>query len=488
MGITIANNAQPLSSLIIDPNTFQISLEGCIGDQTKQISSSIGKDKSKALVCVLNSSGSYKCYSYDINQKTFSENEIVEMSCKIDNYVVYTFYFPDTNEFITSCLDYDNNYNMKRIDQNFNLVQEEYLKQTKFNCLNFYSFSVVYVNKYKEYILIVYGQCDNNFEDGVRFFELSNKCEIGNIKNISDDWEENEEDNIFTQLQLNSNLFSKSSIPINYINNESVIKEESNKLNELSTKETNNESEKHEIKENLSEKTIYSHLINTQEAKLSDNIKKTNIETNEPKVIDTEKTQKEEIISYPIEEEKKSDHNNEQKDFTNSNIISSFSEIQLTDSKTQELEFHSDNLTEKVKQLKSDGDIVKTENLSFSDKKTHILNDKTNKKAEEVFKTETTKEEINYSKSDYISHNININSEMPKTDISTQLKTYSEDSKNLKIETDEFDKSDKIKKISEKCFCNEDFPYLLFPSQNCTNICSVEQLITQTCKIDCISD
>ena len=488
IGITVENNAKPLSSLIIDPNTFQISLKGIIGGDARQISSSIGKDKSKALVCLLNSGGAYKCFSYDVNQKTFSENEISEMSCKINNYVIYTFYFPDTNEFIASCLDYSDNINMKRIDQNFYLVQEEYLNQTKFNYINIYSYSVVYVNKYKEYILISYGIRNMNYVFGVSFFELSNNCKIGNIKNISDDWEEKEEDNALTQLQMNSNLFSISSITYNYKKNESLVDKESDKLSELSIKETNNESEKHEIKENLSEKSIYTHLINTQEGQYSDNIKKTNIETNEPNVIDTEKTQKEEIISYHIEEEKKSDHTNGQKDFTNSDIISSFPEIQLTDSKTKALEFHSDNLTEIVKQLKSDVDNEKTENLSFSDKKTDFLKVETNKKSDEVFKTETTKEEINYSKSDYISQNIGINSEMSKTDISTQVKTYSEDSKNIKIETDEFDTSDKIQKISEKCICNEDSPYLLFPSQTCTNICSVEQLIDKTCKVDCISD
>jgi hypothetical protein len=186
IGITVENNAKPLSSLRIDPSTFQISLNGIIGGETWQISSSIGKDKSKALVCLLNSSGAYKCFSYDVNQKTFSENEIFEISCKIDNYVIYTFYFPDTNEFIASCLDYSNNYNMKKIDQNFSLVQEEYLKQSKFNCINLYSFSVVYVNKYKEYILISYGIRNMNYVFGVSFFELSNNCKIGNIKNISE--------------------------------------------------------------------------------------------------------------------------------------------------------------------------------------------------------------------------------------------------------------------------------------------------------------
>jgi len=487
LGITIQNNNKPLCSLEIDPNTFQISKGGTIGDQSMQISSSIGKDKSKALVCLLNSSGSYKCYSYDINQQKFSENEIFEMDCQMYNYAIYASYFSDSNEFIISCLDYSNNYNMKKIDDNFNLVNEEYLYKANFNCYTFYSFSVVYANKYKEYILVVYGQCD--FINGLRFFELSNNCDIGNIKGASDNLEENEEENIETQKQLNPNLFSNSSLSYIYRNNETLISRMSDKLSELGIEEISNISEKNGIIEKLSEKQIYPHLINTQEI-ASDNIKKTNIETNKPTIIDslynTEKEQKEEIVSDHLAEDKKTDHNNEQINFTNSDNISNFPKLPLTDSKTNALEFHSDNLTEKINQLKSDSDNEKTENLSFSDKSTSILNFETNKKTIEFFKTDTTKEGIN--KSDYISQNININTETPKTDISTQIRTYSEDTKNIKIETDIVCQSDKNKKISEKCICNEDFPYLLFPSQQCTNLCSVEQLMDQTCKIDCVSE
>ena len=488
LGITIQNNEQPLCALTIDPNTYQISKGDTIGDQANQITSSIRGDKSKALVCLLNSSGEYKCYSYDINQQNFSENEIVEMSCIIGNYAIYTSYFSETNEFIISCIDYSNNYNMKRIDHNFNLVQEEYLAQSSFNCVYLFSFSVVYVNKYREYVLIIYSQCGSNV-NGVRFFELSNNCDIGNIKGATDDWEENKEENIETQIQLNSNLFSNPSLSYINRNNESQTNGMSDKLNELGIEETNNISEKYGIKENLSEKPVYTNLINSQEIK-SDNIKKINIETNKPIIIDsvynTENTQKEEIISEHFEEDKKSNHINEQSNFTNSDIISSFPELHLTDSKTNALEFHSDKITERINQLKSDGDNEKTENLSFSDKNTNILNFETSKKTEEFFKNDTTIEDIN--KSDYISQNIANNKETSIFDISTQIKTYAEDTKNIKIETDIDEQSDKNKKISEVCICNEDFPYLLFPSQQCTNLCSVEQLIDQTCKIDCISD
>ena len=166
------------------------------------------------------------------------------------------------------------------------------------------------------------------------------------------------------------------------------------------------------------------------------------------------KKHKKKIISYYPEEEKKSGLN----------------EIQLT-------EIH----------LKSDSNNKKMENLYYNDKSTNFLKFKTNKK-EESIKTDTTKEEINYSKSDYISQNININGETPKIGILTEIKTHSEDTKIIKIETDEVGQSDKNKKISEKCLFNEDFPYLLFPSQKCTNTCFVDQLLDQSCKIECISE
>lgn len=65
------------------------------------------------------------------------------------------------------------------------------------------------MNKYKDYILIIYSRC-NNYVSGIRFFELSNKCDIGNIKGI-DDWEEEKETNILSQKQFNSELLSNSS-------------------------------------------------------------------------------------------------------------------------------------------------------------------------------------------------------------------------------------------------------------------------------------
>lgn len=343
--IITQNNKQPMVSLIFDSESFEISKADISEfDQVKHISSSVGDDKSKALVCYLNSAGENICYSYDINQHKFSENKIVEMSCKLEQTLMKTFYFSDSNEFIISCIDPVPKYNMKRIDHNFNLVQEDNFEKTSFNCDYFYSFSVVYVNKYKDYILIIYSRC-NNYASGIRFFELSNKCDIGNIKGI-DDWEEEKETNTLTQIKLNSDLFSNSS----------MVKEVLDKLSELNKEETIKESER---KDN-------------QEAKYSDKIKEANIETNKPKIIDSvyndEKTQKEKkIISDYPEEEKKSD----------------LKEIQLT-------EMH----------LKSDNNNEKTENLYYNDKSTNFLKFETNKK-EELIKTDTTKEEINYSKFDF---------------------------------------------------------------------------------------
>jgi hypothetical protein len=79
--ITIENNKKPLCSLTFDSNTFEISKAGISeDDQVNHVSSSIGDDKSKALVCFLNSGGSSICHSYDINLQKFSTNEIVELS------------------------------------------------------------------------------------------------------------------------------------------------------------------------------------------------------------------------------------------------------------------------------------------------------------------------------------------------------------------------------------------------------------------------
>jgi len=222
--VIIQNNQQVLCSLIFDSESFEISKAVTYKfDQVRHISSSVGDDKSKALVCFLNITGISICYSYDINQQKFSENKIVEMTCKLDQTLMKTFYFSDSNEFIISCIDSVPEYNMKRIDHNFNLVQEDYFEKTRFNCDIFYSFSVVYVNKYKDYILIIYSRC-NNYVSGIRFFELSNKCDIGNIKGI-DDWEEEKETNILSQKQFNSELLSNSSYTLSELINEEKISE-----------------------------------------------------------------------------------------------------------------------------------------------------------------------------------------------------------------------------------------------------------------------
>ena len=123
--ISVVNEFQQLLSLGINPETYELSNNGILKEnEITFISSSIGSDKSKALVCFLNLRGKGICYSYDINNMNFSEAKILELNCTSDNYVLNTFFSSISNEFVFSCIQKNPIFLMKRIDQNFHVFNE----------------------------------------------------------------------------------------------------------------------------------------------------------------------------------------------------------------------------------------------------------------------------------------------------------------------------------------------------------------------------
>jgi len=103
--ISLVNNFQKLLVFGINPDTYELSNNGILQESNITfISSSVGNDKSKALICFLNLKEKGLCYSYDINNLTFGERKILELNCSSENYALNTFYSSDKKEFVFSCL------------------------------------------------------------------------------------------------------------------------------------------------------------------------------------------------------------------------------------------------------------------------------------------------------------------------------------------------------------------------------------------------
>jgi hypothetical protein len=141
----------------------------------------------------------------------FGEAKILELNCTSENYVLNTFFSSISNEFVFSCIQKNPIFLMKRIDQNFHIFNEEYFQESSFNCFYLSSYSIVYIKNYNAYVSIIQSNCNGG--EGIRFFELSNLCKMGNIRGpISE--EEGEEGNKLTQEI--SKAINFSSIPSDY--------------------------------------------------------------------------------------------------------------------------------------------------------------------------------------------------------------------------------------------------------------------------------
>lgn len=246
--ITVDNNENRMLALSFDPISSNISESGNYSEnQLKLVSSSVGNDKSKALVCFINSGGNGGCNIYDINQKNFNKNNIFEMQCSISYKSMHTYYFQNSNEYIFSCITDDGHYKMKRIDHNFNII-DWYIDDTNGlvfkNCYGLGIYSVSYLKNYKIYILLIQSMCGYG-ENGIRFFQLSSNCTNITLEENNDNKEENDyfqTDSISKEESINK----KTNSDVNIDKISSSIKEifRSEKLNESDSKQENKMSEK----------------------------------------------------------------------------------------------------------------------------------------------------------------------------------------------------------------------------------------------------
>lgn len=140
----------------------------------KYIKSSVNNDRTKSLICYNIETSKVKCLFYDIVENQLSNITIESNYCIPLSYGLNTYYFEKSNEYILSCVDDSNNFMMKRIDSEFNIISEELFNEEHFlNCNNLTSFSIVYLSKCEVYSNIIHSICNNN--ENIRIFRMSNK-------------------------------------------------------------------------------------------------------------------------------------------------------------------------------------------------------------------------------------------------------------------------------------------------------------------------
>ena len=201
------------SNLYMDPDEKKIHY----------ISSSVNKDKTKALFCFVMESNTAKCLNYDINNNTLSNVIIESNDCYYSLNGLNTYYFEKAKEFVFSCIDGDKHFFMKRLDENFNVIEDNdiYIGKQFLNCEKYSSFSITYISKYKEYSVVINANCNDDF--GIKIFMLSDSNCIMPSGEIEEDEEEENKDEIIeiqtTLPKIESTLakidttFIKTTIP-----------------------------------------------------------------------------------------------------------------------------------------------------------------------------------------------------------------------------------------------------------------------------------
>jgi len=472
--ISLVYNFQKLLVLGINPDTYELSNNGILQESNITfISSSVGNDKSKALICFLNLKEKGLCYSYDINNLTFGEKKILELNCSSENYALNTFYSSENNEFVFSCLQKSPIYLMKRIDKNFKLIYTETFSESSFNCFFLLSYSIVYVRNSRAYVLIIQSSCPGG--EGIRFIELSYPCKMSNIREaiLEGGWGQDEkEGNYLTQEIYNVINFPSNSLDYEQSSDEDNLKTDRNIFSSLIGADGEHPLSDLYIKDKTESYIKQSSdLINYESDEfISGRTEKVDSTDNKEKLSDINiKTDKiKEVISDSIEgtiKQSSTDRNSE-KHNSDPNIESI--SILESDSNTQKIRLNSD--------------------IGITEYKTEYLSSEINEKITDQLETSTNSKDFILEKSDYNTNSIN--GEITNTHISIDDLTQSfiEDSENIKLKTDTFVYTDESIKQSEKCFCHKDLPYLLFPSLECTSSCDVAQLLNKTCKVDCISD
>ena len=461
IAIIFSDFQQNILAIVINPVSMEIINSGEIsGHMIKYISASVGEDKSKAIVCYIDEGGTSTCFYYNLNEKKFIAI-FSKITCSFNEFALNTYYFPKNKEFIFSCINFSSNLVIKKINNNFELINEAYPEINSLKgCYNLYSYSIIYLLNNNQYITIIEAKCSN--EKYIRFFKLLNNCSDSNIIIKEGNEEENESLNKEEDLKI----ISDTLFIFNKLNKSEQIN--------ITDKEKNiNDSEtlKSEILEESSDDKENSNLKKSEKIESSEIIKK---ESNYNEIVsDSNSEILEKLLTYSDKENKEkieSDYNSN----SSEKIYFNFNTNLIDNSKTNLYT----NITENLKTDSSIDILEKFTSNSISD-----FTEEYEKKSEYYTNNEMTGQLT----SDFNSKETEKNS-IEKFQPTNFLKTEKITEYNINTEIIESEKEILISSIiiSGNCLCNENLPYILIPSKICTNYCSIDQLLNKTCKIDCV--
>ena len=126
--------------------------------------------KKNCLVCIHSNNNGFFCYSYNIDDNTFSENILSIGVSNADNPILKTYYFPETNQY--SIIYFYKKYGNNRegiviLDENFHQV----LNETKTLNSSFINteFSLIYSINNREYILFYDEKKNGNYDCEIKY-------------------------------------------------------------------------------------------------------------------------------------------------------------------------------------------------------------------------------------------------------------------------------------------------------------------------------
>ena len=349
---------------------------------------------------------------------------------------------------------------MKRISEDFNVINTETFSESSFNCFFLLSHSIVYVRNSRAYVTIIQSSCNGGV--GIRFFDLSDPCRMKNIReNITEgEGEEEEKDgNNLTQEISDAINFSSNSLDYKQSSDENYLKIDKNIYSSFI------ESDRKNLLSDL-------YIKDKSESYIKQTSDLINYESNEFISGKTEKIEstdnKEKISDINI----KTDKIKEIISDSNEGAIKISSSDRITEKQNSDFNFESTNILES----KSNTQKIKLHSdIGITEYKTEYSSSNINEKITYQLETSTNNKDYIVSKSNFITESL--------------TQSYIEDSENIKLKTNDIiEYTDESIKKSEKCFCHKDLTYLLFPSLECTSSCDVAQLLNKTCKVDCISE
>ena len=117
----------------------------------KGIKSSTNFDNSKMFICFNSQLGKGYCFSYSINSNNFSKSIEYISNCNSNSFEIKFNFMKETNQFLFSCLNENNNLlNLKIFNNNFEYLNNFTIKDLKYN----YGYSIIY-SYFKEKYLII---------------------------------------------------------------------------------------------------------------------------------------------------------------------------------------------------------------------------------------------------------------------------------------------------------------------------------------------